>query len=161
MPLGKYNAKSRLFPITIPVWFNKSKILCSGRGLRCYSQVWCSVSAVWGAGVCSTKHLCYQFRNKSSMKSLDNLWAHAARRHQIHLVFDFGCCLFRAFYRCQNSLVQSDMGSRCMVFLMLRASSDEEQKLGTEVPGRGRCECCGLGWSGCLGPSVVFIFKVK
>lgn len=57
MPLGKYNAKSHLFPVTIPVWFNKSRILCSGRGLRCYSQVWCSVSAVWGAG-CAAQSTC-------------------------------------------------------------------------------------------------------
>lgn len=50
---------------------------------------------VWWAGVCSTKPLCYKFRNKCAVKSLDKLWANTARRHHIHLAFDFGCCLFR------------------------------------------------------------------
>lgn len=64
------------------------------------------------------------------------------------------------FYCCPRSVVQSDTVSRCTVCLMLRAGNDEEQRLGTIVPGRGRCECCGLSWLGHLGPTV-FIFKEK
>ena len=56
--------------------------------------------------------------------------------------------------------MQSDTVSRRTVCLILRAGNDEEQRLRTIVPGRGRCECCGLSWLGHLGPTI-FIFKEK
>lgn len=63
-------------------------------------------------------------------------------------------------YCCPHSVVQPNTVSQCTVCLMLRAGNEEEQRLGTIVPGRGRCECCGLSWLGRLGPTV-FIFKEK